>query len=124
MNLKPQSTALYGKAKALRQNSTPAEQQMWYILRNRKVGSFKFRRQHPILNFVADFYCAEAKIIIELDGQMHATKEIAKYDLWRKEILNSCGIMTLRFDNESVFDNADEVIRKIELVLRSRTRKI
>ena len=65
------SPEIHKFARELRRNLTEAEKILWQELRNRKLGGFKFRRQHPINKFVADFYCHEVKLIVELDGSQH-----------------------------------------------------
>lgn len=66
----------FQNSRILRKNSTVAEDLMWNELRSRKLGGFKIRRQHPIEEFIADFYCNEAKLIIEIDGMTHENEEI------------------------------------------------
>src|SRR4030095_8695699 len=73
----------FGHAKELRRKSTEAEEKLWSLLRNRQLKGKKFRRQHPILHYVADFYCHECKLVIELDGNFHRKKEVKEYDQWR-----------------------------------------
>lgn len=104
----------------LRKNSTEAEKILWNKLRNRKLDDKKFLRQHPIFYdltvtesfFVADFYCSEEKLIIELDGHYH--KYRLKEDEERTEILNMLGLRVIRFSNEDVFNNIDNVLKLIE----------
>ncbi|HLN52950.1 MAG TPA: endonuclease domain-containing protein, partial [Lentimicrobium sp.] len=67
-------------AKDLRQNQTDAESILWSKLRNRKCNGMKFRRQHPILSFVADYYCHEKKLIVEVDGSVHLSDEVLERD--------------------------------------------
>ena len=70
-------------AKALRKQMTPAEEIMWKELRNRNFSKFKFRRQHPIERFIADFYCPEKKLVIEIDGGIHSNSIQKEYDIGR-----------------------------------------
>ena len=93
----PPTPQAQASAKELRQNMTDAEKLLWSKLRNRQLYNFKFRRQQPIGIFIADFYCAKAKLVIELDGHAHADK--VEYDLERTRWLNSVGYMVLRFWN-------------------------
>ncbi len=96
----------------LRRNQTPAENQLWQELRNRKLKGCKFLRQQPVfygigyggrrLFFVPDFYCAATKLIIELDGKIHDFQK--DYDENREEILKSLGLTVLRFKNEELKD--------------------
>lgn len=108
------SKYLFDNAKLLRKKGTSAEQFLWIIIRNRKILGFKFRRQHPIKYFIADFYCHEAFLVIELDGNIHELENIKSYDQKREEIINSLGITVLRFTNDEVFSDIDNVIRTLE----------
>ena len=100
-------------AKALRHNQTSAEALMWKIIRNRNLEELKFRRQHPIAFFIADFYCHELKLVIELDGDIHELDSVKKNDIYKEKTLASLGINVLRFSNDDVFRNADFVANKI-----------
>jgi leucyl-tRNA synthetase len=103
----------------LRQNMTESEKLLWAKIKNRKLAGFKFIRQHPIIYkgdlirlnyFIADFYCNEKKLVIELDGPIHeATKE---YDEFRDSELENLGIKVLRIKNEELA-NINEVLQKI-----------
>src|SRR4029079_12060922 len=77
-----------------RKQSTPAEEKLWDLIRNKKLG-VKFRRQHPIDNYIADFVCLEKRLIVELDGEQH--KELQPYDIERTSILRELGYEVLRF---------------------------
>ena len=85
----------------LRNNPTPEEDALWQELRNSRLG-YKFRRQHSIGNFIADFYCAEEKLVVELDGKIHEFQK--EYDLWRTSVINELGMRILRINNEDAFD--------------------
>lgn len=111
------SLKTFDKAKKLRKESTPAEKHLWKILRNRKTLAFKFRRQHPVYHFIADFYCNEAKLIVEADGQIHELPENKKYDMEREEAITMLGITVLRFTNEEILTDEDMVLQKIETYL-------
>lgn len=74
---------IFEKATQLRKNMTSAEKMLWERLKNKQVLNYKFRRQHPLANFIADFYCHKAKLIIEVDGGIHETAEQKEYDLGR-----------------------------------------
>ncbi|RYE40626.1 MAG: DUF559 domain-containing protein [Sphingobacteriales bacterium] len=104
-------------ARMLRRNSTDFEHIMWQVLRNRKINGFKFRRQHPLLIYIADFYCHEAKLIIEIDGDIHDTKENKVYDRHREKELNKHGLTVLRFQNDDVLYDLPHVINRISLFL-------
>ncbi len=99
--------------KWLRNNSTPAEINLWIFLKNKQLSGRKFRRQHSIDNFILDFYCPAEKLAIELDGGYHNTQEQSAKDKERDLILKSYGIKVLRFRNELVFRNIDGVLGTI-----------
>lgn len=99
------------KARYLRKEETKAEKMLWKKLRNRKLG-IKFRRQHPIDNFILDFYAPEISLAIELDGSAH--KENQEYDKLRTKYLKSKNINVIRFWNSEVENNLEEVILKIK----------
>jgi very-short-patch-repair endonuclease len=106
---------LQEKARWLRKNQTPAEKMLWQHLRNRKLNGHKFRRQHPLQQgFVLDFYCLEARIAIEVDGGYHTTGEQKEYDVGRTFEVNEYGISVIRFRNEDVLNNMEEVLKAIE----------
>lgn len=97
---------------------TRAEKALWSELRNRKAEGKKFTRQHSIGLFVTDFYCAEKKLAIELDGEIYLKKEVAEYDAQRDEFIKAFGICILRFKNEEVLTRISEVLNKIKEHLR------
>jgi very-short-patch-repair endonuclease len=95
----------------MRNESAPAEQKLWWCLRDRRLNGFKFRRQYPIGPYVADFYCAECNLIIELDGDSHSERE--DYDRRRTEWLQQDGVAVVRFVNTDVFDHLGSVLDAI-----------
>ena len=100
-------------ARELRNRTTEAEQKLWSLLRNRQLKGKKFRRQHAIANYVADFYCNESKLVIELDGKFHTKAETKEYDKSRTNLLNELGITILRFWNDEVIKDPGKVLEKI-----------
>jgi len=104
---------LLGIAYDLRRAMTEAEKALWEKLRNRQLKGYRFRRQHPVREFVVDFFCYEAKLIIELDGEVHDNPFQAERDIERTKMLKNMGLKEIRFKNEEVFKNLDEVISKI-----------
>lgn len=109
----------------LRRNLTPAEKVLWQELRNRRLSGYKFLRQHPILYrgnlirynyFVADFYCHEKRLILELDGSIHDTSE--DYDRFRESELQEIGFHIMRIRNEELV-NMKKVLQKISDFLSS-----
>ncbi len=98
-------------ARELRQPQTPAEIKLWARLRDRQLDGYKFRRQHPIGRFITDFYCAERKLVIEIDGDSHADQ--VEYDQARTHWLNEEGYRVIRFSNREVFGQLDAVLETI-----------
>jgi very-short-patch-repair endonuclease len=103
------SRNIFEKATELRNNMTVAEKYLWDELRNRKIFKAKFRRQHPIDIFIADFYCHSYKLVIELDGEIHSEKEVQEYDDGRTHDIEKLGIKILRFTNEEVLNDIQAV---------------
>ena len=104
-------------AREMRHPQTPAEATVWSALRNRRCG-YKFRRQHPVAMFIADFYCAIAKLLIEIDGDSHFEADQPEYDKARTEYLEELGYRVIRFTNNDVRYNinavVDDILRTIE----------
>ncbi len=90
------------RARDFRKNPTEAESRAWDILRNRQVLGLKFRRQKVVYGFIADFYCAERALVIEVDGPIHDREEHAKADEERRRALERAGIHVLRIKNEEI----------------------
>ena len=101
------------QARYLRRNATAAEKRLWSRLKNRQTAGLKFRRQHPIATRVVDFFCAEAKLAIELDGSGHARHPTKAFDLDRELELHEKGIRVLRFRNREIFKNLSGVLNAI-----------
>ena len=97
----------------LRRNMTNAEKLLWEYLRNRKIDGFRFRRQHPIGEFVPDFFCYELMLVIELDGEIHNSKTQSERDDERTKKLNKLGIKVIRFSNKEVENKITQVISQI-----------
>ena len=104
-------------ARTLRKSSTEAEHVLWKRLRNRQFAGYKFRRQHVVGDFILDFYCAEAKLAIEVDGGGHAAKAQTSYDAHRTWMLEGRGIRVLRFWNHEVLQQTQAVLEEISRVL-------
>ncbi|MDB5198020.1 MAG: hypothetical protein JWP88_2391 [Flaviaesturariibacter sp.] len=102
----------FENARALRKVSTEAERILWNILRGKRLLNLKFRRQHPLQQYIADFYCHELKLVIELDGGYHNTMEQQVYDLERTKELEKQGVTVLRIKNEEV-QRLDVTLQKI-----------
>jgi len=100
-------------AKDNRKNLTESEAVIWHAVRNRKIDGFKFRRQHPIAGYIPDFVCLDKKLIIEIDGGYYEEEEQKKFDASRQNWLAENGFEMIRFTNEEVENNLDEVVKKI-----------
>jgi very-short-patch-repair endonuclease len=96
-------------ARRLRRNQTDAERVLWFRLRDRRLNGLKFKRQVPIDKYVADFCCAEARLIVELDGGQHATRDETN----RTAILEAMGYLVLRFWNNDVLQNTEGVLEEV-----------
>ncbi|WP_461634355.1 endonuclease domain-containing protein [Labilibaculum euxinus] len=94
---------------------TKSEKLLWTEIRNRKLNGLKFRRQHPINIFIADFYCHEIKLVIELDGNIHDSEENKEYDEGRTAELEYLGVKVIRFTNEEVINSMTNVLAKIKV---------
>lgn len=95
----------------MRRIPTEAEDKLWQYLRNRQLAGLKFRRQHSIERFIVDFYCAEAKLIIEVDGPVHDYSK--EEDTIRQEFLESQGFRVMCFTNDQVFNSPHDVLKQI-----------
>jgi very-short-patch-repair endonuclease len=104
-------TLIRDTARRLRREQTEWEHSLWARLRRRQLNGFKFRRQHPIGPFFADFFCREAKLVIEIDGSQHAD-ELAR-DESRTEFLRDAGYNVLRFWNHEIRSEIDAVLQRI-----------
>lgn len=104
---------LFDFARQNRQGSTPAEAFLWQYLRNGQINGLKIRRQHPIADFIADFYCHSCKVVIEVDGGYHFQQEQNEHDQGRKFELEEKGITVLRFSNEEVLSDINAVLQEL-----------
>ncbi|MCX6326189.1 MAG: endonuclease domain-containing protein [Bacteroidia bacterium] len=105
---------IFKRAKELRKSLTESEEILWQHLRNNKLGGLKFRRQHPLDIFIADFYCHQKRLIIELDGGIHDLLEQKEHDEGRTFELEEKGFKVLRFKNDEVINNIEEVLSRIQ----------
>ena len=104
----------FSKAQFLRRNETKAEKLLWEKLRNNQLGGLKFRRQHPVNIYIADFYCHKFKLIIELDGDYHDQEEQKQKDEVRTEVLRLNDLKIIRFKNEEVEQDINQVLITIK----------
>jgi very-short-patch-repair endonuclease len=103
-------------ARRLRRDSTDAERALWLRIRDRRLEGLKFKRQVPAAGYIVDFLCADAHLIIELDGSQHAVRAAA--DARRTQVLEAAGYLVLRFWNNDVLGNMDGVLEEIVATLR------
>ncbi len=103
---------VFQRAAELRNTMTPAEASLWKSLHINEW-KLKFRRQHPIANYVVDFYCHSLKLVIEIDGDVHDKEDVKKKDTEREQFLKNLGLTVLRFKNEEVYKNRQQLLNKI-----------
>jgi very-short-patch-repair endonuclease len=113
------SAPVQQRAKELRQSMTRAERNLWDRLRDRMLAGNKFRRQHPIGAYIVDFYCAEARLVIEVDGGIHLGQVEA--DASRSRDLEAKGYRVIRFSNEQIETSLETVLSSIKTACQLRT---
>jgi len=117
-------------SKELRNNPTDVERKLWNVLKNRQLLNLKFHRQHPIFYnynnrrnfFIADFYCHELKMVIELDGQIHIKRK--DYDQIRTDILEFKNVIVVRFNNEIILSDFDYALNKLKVIINKRKKDL
>jgi very-short-patch-repair endonuclease len=109
---------LKSRRKELRNGSTPAEMELWSMLKHSNLGGYKFRRQHSVGSYILDFYCPSEKLAVELDGDSHFTDDAIEYDGVRTAYLNALNIKVVRFLNTDVYDNLNAVCENILEVIK------
>ena len=110
------------RARLLRKKATEPERILWRHVRNRNFAGYKFRRQHPLDDYVLDFYCPSAKLAIELDGGGHNYRSGQTRDRTRSQFLARHGVIVLRFWNHQVRQELDSVVRAIWFALEERRK--
>ncbi len=105
---------LLGLRRKLRASLTPAEAFLWKYLKAKQLDKRKFVKQHSIGSYIVDFYCPAEKLIIELDGEVHADPQAQAYDIKRTEYLGTLGFKVIRFENKMVFDHLEAVLQEIK----------
>lgn len=113
----PLPTRTRDRARAQRQSGTDAEQALWYRLRAGRLDGFKFRRQHPVPPYMADFYCETCRLVVELDGSQHDDQA----DRERTRFLEARGLKVLRFWDDEVLEQIDSVLEVILRTAHDRT---
>jgi very-short-patch-repair endonuclease len=114
------SSKLRSNARALRKNSTVAERWLWSELRDHRLDGMAFRRQVPIENYIADFVCHAARLVIELDGGQHFSHEAEQADARRSSVIEARGFQVLRFNNHEMMTNRRGVLETIATALAAR----
>jgi very-short-patch-repair endonuclease len=114
------SSKLRSNARALRKNSTVAERWLWSELRDHRLNGVAFRRQVPIGNYIADFVCHEAGLVIELDGGQHFSDQAEYADARRSAAIEAKGFRVLRFNNHDATTNRRGVLQTIATALAAR----
>ncbi|AEC16812.1 endonuclease domain-containing protein [Gallibacterium anatis] len=115
--MQPYSKNLKELSQKLRSNQTDAERKLWQRINRDQLLGFRFNRQKPLLNYIVDFYCAKAKLIIELDGSHHYEPEYQEKDRQRDDELRSLGFTVMRFSNDEIYYEIEAVVEQIYLFL-------
>ena len=104
----------------LRHSKTSSEKLLWIHLRKKRIDGFRFRKQHAIKDFVVDFFCFDAMLVIEVDGDVHNERYQMERDIERTEILRSLGLRVIRFTNGEIETNIEFVLDKIQMALTDK----
>ncbi len=118
----PYNSVLVEIARKNRKNQTQAEKKIWQMLKNRNLKDYKFLRQKPLDNFIADFYCAELMLVIEVDGDLHSRQK--EYDFLRSERLSGYGIRVIRYHNDEIVNNIFEVCHDLSSKIKDRVQEM
>ncbi|MEO6637445.1 MAG: endonuclease domain-containing protein [Ginsengibacter sp.] len=110
------SPMTFANAKALRNKQTSAELIFWSLLKQNFPG-IRFKRQHPISEYIADFYCHKFKLVIEIDGAVHLSEEAKINDKIRDDYMQSLELRIIRFTNEEVCRNGEHVVKKLKDII-------
>jgi len=112
---------LRDKARYLRKNMTKAEASLWkYALKSKKMVGYKFSRQRPVLNYIVDFMCKDLMIVIEIDGYCHNFEDVVEKDETKQNNLESVGFKVLRYNDEDVLENMENVLLDIKQYIKNR----
>lgn len=122
ISLQHVSPGIYDRAKKMRQEMTHAELTLWQHLRRNQIAGLHFRRQQVVGNYIVDFYCHAARLVIEVDGGSHSGQQ--QYDLDRQQKLESAGLKVIRFYNSDIEHNLQVVLSEIFRVCRERTSEV
>jgi len=119
----PYRSDLPEKARKLRNNPTVSEQILWKVLKGKNQFSYDFHRQKPLDSFIADFYCRDLKLVIELDGATHLSEDVINRDKTKEQSLNELGINVLRFPDALVINDTSQVLKQIEIYIDAFLKK-
>ena len=108
---------IFERANVLRNNMTEAEKILWGKLNRKQIPGWRFKAQHPIAQFIVDFYCHKVKLVIEIDGSIHEENEIKERDENRTVELEKLGLKVIRFTNNEILNDIETVINKIKKYL-------
>ncbi|MBK8846468.1 MAG: endonuclease domain-containing protein [Bacteroidetes bacterium] len=111
-------------AAQMRKEPTKAESILWSYLSDKQMQGLKFRRQHPLGNFILDFYCHQIKLSIELDGEIHQDEKQKEYDCERTKFLIEKGIFEIRFTNDIILDRITDALNEIENTIQQLKKKL
>ncbi len=107
---------IFASAEELRKNPTEDEKMLWRYLKRNQLG-VRFKRQHPIWMYIADFYCHEIKLVIEVDGSIHNMKEVMEHDVIRQKDIISFGVKVVRFTNKKIRTDIISVVDRIQRII-------
>ncbi len=110
----PYNPKLKELARQLRNNATKSEITLWQKLKRKQIKGYDFHRQKPLLDYIVDFYCYELQLVIEVDGYSHQLDEVKKKDKLKESALSKVGLRVLRFSDQQVLNDLDNVLREIE----------
>jgi len=109
---------IFENARRLRNELTPSEIICWGLLKQH-FSEYKFRRQHPLSQYIADFYCHKLKLVIEIDGRIHLSREVRDNDKIRDKFMQSLGLKVIRLTNDEVCENGEDVVRKLKAIIQT-----
>ncbi|MFU2048349.1 endonuclease domain-containing protein [Avibacterium gallinarum] len=115
--MQPYSKNLKELSQKLRSDQTDAERKLWQRINRDQLLGFRFNRQKPLLNYIVDFYCAKAKLVIELDGGHHYEPEYQEKDRLRDDELRASGFTVMQFSNDEIYYEIEGVVEQIYLFL-------
>lgn len=113
-----------GRARSLRKRLTPSERTIWHWLRHRLLGGHKFRRQHPLNGYILDFYCADLKLCIEVDGGVHNQPARVAHDVQRTQRLRKLDVEVVRLLNEHIAEQPDGAWSLLVQAVESREKAV